>query len=112
MSNAIGRGVSLDVMRALTAALAAGSLIGGYYAARTTKKRELGGAVLAAGAATCTVSWWRIAGPAPAIGSLAIMLGAFGASHPLAKKIGAWPSVLGVSAVTAVTSYALTSPRS
>ena len=99
-------------MRALTAALAAGSLIGGYYVARTTKKRELGGAVLGAGATVCTVSWWRMAGPAPALASLSIMMGAFGASHPLAKKLGAWPSVLGVSAVTAITSYALTAPRS
>lgn len=98
-------------MRALTAAVAAGSLIGGYYVARTTKKRQLGGVVLAAGAAACTVSWWRMAGPAPAIGSLAIMMGAFGASHPLAKKLGAWPSVLTVSAITAASSYALTSPR-
>ena len=98
-------------MRALTSALAAASLVGGYYVARTTKTRELGGAVLATGAATCTVSWWRMAGPAPAIGSLAIMQAAFGASHPLAKKLGAWPSVIGVSAVTAVTSYALSAPR-
>lgn len=98
-------------MRALTAALAAGSLIGGYYVARTTKKRELGGAVLAAGATACTVSWWRMAGPAPALASLGIMMGAFGASHPLAKKLGAWPSVLGVSATAAVASYALTFPR-
>lgn len=98
-------------MRVFTAALAAGSLIGGYYVARTTKKRELGGAVLAAGATVCTVSWWRMAGPAPALTSLGIMLGAFGGSHPLAKKVGAWPSVLGVSAVTAVTSYALTAAR-
>ncbi len=98
-------------MRAFTAALAAGSLIGGYYIARTTKKRELGGAVLATGAAVCTVSWWRMAGPAPALISLAIMTGSFGASHPLAKKVGAWPSVLGVAGVTAIASYALTSPR-
>jgi len=98
-------------MRALTASLAAGSLIGGYYVARTTKKRELGGAVLAAGATACTVSWWRMAGPAPALASLGIMMGGFGASHPLAKKVGAWPSVLGVAATTAVASYALTSPR-
>jgi hypothetical protein len=102
---------NLTHVRALTAALAAGSLVGGYYVARTTKKRELGGVVLASGAAVCTVSWWRIAGPAPAIGSLATMMGAFGASHPLAKKIGAWPSVLGVAAVTAATSYTLSAPR-
>ena len=32
-------------------------------------------------------------------------LGGFGASHPLAKKIGAWPSVLAVGAVSAAASY-------
>jgi hypothetical protein len=97
--------------RVLTAALAAGSLVGGYYVARETKKRELGGVVLGAGAVVCATSWWRMAGPAPAIASTAIYLAAFGASHPLAKKIGAWPSVIGVSAVTAVSTYALTGPR-
>jgi hypothetical protein len=97
--------------RALTSALAAGSLIGGYYVARTTKKRELGGVVLGAGAVVCATSWWRMAGPGPALASTGIYLAAFGASHPLAKKIGAWPSVIGVSAVTAVATYALTAPR-
>jgi hypothetical protein len=32
---------------------------------------------------------------------------AFGASHPLAKKIGAWPSVLTVTAATSAAAYAL-----
>jgi hypothetical protein len=37
--------------------------------------------------------------------------GAFGLSHPLAKKIGAWPSVLAVSAATAAASYAAADRR-
>ena len=31
----------------------------------------------------------------------------FGLSHPLAKKIGAWPSVLTVTAISAGASYVL-----
>ena len=33
-------------------------------------------------------------------------LGGFGASHPLAKKIGAWPAVLSVAAVSAGAAWA------
>jgi hypothetical protein len=36
---------------------------------------------------------------------VATYLGAFGLSHPLAKKIGSWPAVLTVSALTAAVSY-------
>jgi hypothetical protein len=35
----------------------------------------------------------------------------FGASHPLAKKIGAWPSVLTVTALSAGASWALVDRR-
>ena len=38
-------------------------------------------------------------------------VGAFGLSHPLAKKIGSWPSVLAVSALTAAASYAAADRR-
>lgn len=34
-------------------------------------------------------------------------LAAFGVSHPLAKKIGAWPSVLTVSAAASGATYVL-----
>jgi len=37
----------------------------------------------------------------------ATYLGGFGASHPLAKKIGAWPAVLSVAGVSALASWAL-----
>jgi len=83
-----------------TAPVAAGSLIGGYLVARETGVRPLGGAVLAAAGAWCTREWARRAGPGAAAGLLGLYLAGFGASHPLAKKIGAWPSVLAVSALS------------
>jgi hypothetical protein len=42
---------------------------------------------------------------------LATYLAAFGASHPLAKRIGAWPSVLAVAAVSAGASNLLADRR-
>ncbi|MEE3852003.1 hypothetical protein VZC37_16795 [Gordonia sp. LSe1-13] len=82
-------------------------LVGGYAAARYSGRRELGGVVLAVAGAWCTREW-ADRGPAVASGLLATYLGAFGASHPLAKKIGAWPSVFAVTAATAGTTYAVT----
>ncbi|WP_125611278.1 hypothetical protein [Specibacter cremeus] len=86
-----------------TAASTAG-LIGGYQAARLTGIRPLGGAVLAVAGAAAFAGWKRNAGTAAAIGLTATYLGAFGASHPLAKKMGAWPSVLAVTGAVAVAS--------
>jgi hypothetical protein len=90
-----------------TAPVAAAGLIGGFAAARYSGRRELGGAVLAFAGAWCTRSWLRSSGPATAGGLLAIYLGAFGVSHPLAKAIGAWPAVLAVSAASAGATCAL-----
>ncbi len=56
-------------------------LIGGFAVARTTKRREYGGVVLGL-----------------------VYGGSFGASHLLAKKIGAWPAVFTVAAITAAAS--------
>jgi hypothetical protein len=41
----------------------------------------------------------------------AVYFGAFGVSHPLAKKIGPWPSVLTVAAVSAAAAWALSDRR-
>ena len=90
-----------------TAPVVAVGLIGGFAAARYSGRRELGGVVLAAAGAWCGRSWLRSSGP----GVMGVLLGtyaaAFGGSHPLAKKIGAWPSVLTVTAVASGASYAL-----
>jgi hypothetical protein len=95
-----------------TAPIAAGSLVGGYLVARETKIRPLGGAVLAAGGAVCAREWRRRAGTPVAAALLAIHLGAFGASHPLAKRIGAWPSVLAVAGVSGAAALVLSDTRS
>jgi hypothetical protein len=94
-----------------TAPIAAGSLVGGYLAARETGVRALGGIVLAAGGAVCAREWRRTAGTPAAAALLAVYLGGFGASHPLAKKIGAWPSVLAVSAASAAAAFAVADRR-
>jgi hypothetical protein len=94
-----------------TAAVAAGSLIGGYLVARETGVRPLGGAVLLAGGVWCGRSWVRGRGPAVAGTLLAVCFVAFAGSHPLAKKVGAWPAVLSVSAVAAAAAWTLADRR-
>jgi hypothetical protein len=55
--------------------------------------------------------WARRTSPAVTGALVATYVGAFGLSHPLAKKIGAWRSVLAVSAATAAASYAVADRR-
>jgi hypothetical protein len=90
-----------------TAPIVAGSLVGGYLVARQTKVRPLGGAVLLAGGVAAGRSWMATSGPATTAVLTGIYLGGFGASHPLAKKIGAWPSVLTVAAVSGASAWLL-----
>lgn len=86
-------------------------LIGGYATARYSGTRPLGGAVLAA-AGVAAGSQWVKRGPAVTAVLSVAYLGAFGASHPLAKKIGAWPSVLAVTALATGLTAAATSSTS
>ena len=90
-----------------TAAVAAGSLIGGYVVARETGVRPLGGVVLLAGGAWCTRSWLRSRGPGVWGTLLVVCVAAFAGSHPLAKRVGAWPAVLAVSAAAGAAAWAL-----
>ena len=86
-----------------TAAVVATGLIGGWLTARETGIRAfLGAAGLYAGR-----SWLANGGPLVTAGLSALYIGAFGASHPLAKKIGAWPSVLTVTALTSGAAHLL-----
>ena len=94
-----------------TAPIVAGSLVGGYLVARETKIRPLGGAVLAAGGALAAREWLRTSGPAGTAALLAVYLGAFGASHPLAKQIGAWPAVLSAAGVSAGAAWVVSDRR-
>jgi hypothetical protein len=88
-----------------TAPIVAASLVGGYLVARETKIRPLGGAVLAAGGVVAGRQWARTTGPVGTAALAGVYLASFGASHPLAKKIGPWPAVVSAAAVSAVAAW-------
>lgn len=94
-----------------TAPVVAASLVGGYLVARETKIRPLGGVVLAAGGALAGREWARRVGPVGTAAQSAVYLGSFGASHPLAKKIGAWPAVLSAAGVSAAAAWVVSDRR-
>ncbi|WP_069886939.1 hypothetical protein [Streptomyces luteocolor] len=91
--------------------VAASGLIGGYATARFTKKRPLGGAVLAVAGAAAGQQWRKVAGGRTAAALGAAYVGGFAGAHPLAKKVGAWPAVLGVAGAVAAASYVLVDRR-
>jgi hypothetical protein len=84
-----------------TSLLAAAGLIAGYAVAIGTGSRPLGGVVLAAFGVSCIYFWLRRDGVATAARLTIVGVVAFALSHLLGRVIGAWPSVLLVSAVTA-----------
>ena len=94
-----------------TAPIAAGGLLGGYVVARFSGRRPLGGVVLGVGGAVCTRAWIAKVGTGPALGLLGVYLVGFGASHPLAKKIGAWPSVFTVAGVAGGAAWVVSDRR-
>ncbi|GAA1412371.1 hypothetical protein AUR04nite_10600 [Glutamicibacter uratoxydans] len=93
--------------RLSSTAVAATGLIGGFATGQATKKRPLAGVVLAAAGAGAFMLWKKDAGTGKAIALTSAYLGGFGASHPFAKKIGAWPAVNTVTAGVAVLSLIL-----
>ena len=94
-----------------TAPVVATGLVGGYAIARFSGRRELGGIFLAACGLWSAREWNRIGGPPLAVGLGLTYAGAFGASHPLAKRIGAWPSVGVVTAIASGAAAALADRR-
>lgn len=94
-----------------TAPVTALGLVGGYLVARETGIRPLGGVVLGGAGLLAGRSWLARTDPATTAALSAIYLGGFGASHPLAKKVGAWPAVLGVAALSAAASHLLSDRR-
>lgn len=94
-----------------TAPVVATGLVGGYLVARETGVRPLGGVVLGAAGLLAGRRWLRTTGPATTAVLSGVYLGGFGASHPLAKKIGAWPAVLSVAATAATASWLLADRR-
>lgn len=88
-----------------TATVIAAGLLGGWLTARESGIRPLGTIPLVASGALAARSWNKKKGPAVATALLATYVGAFGLSHPLAKKIGAWPAVLTVTGAAAAAAY-------
>ncbi len=91
----------------LTAPLVVAGMLGGYVTGRVTKKRPLAGVVLGTAGVAAGKRWHRNTGPGTTALLSAIYIGAFGASHPLAKKIGAWPAVLVSTAAAAGAAWVL-----
>ncbi|GHA10354.1 hypothetical protein GCM10010329_36330 [Streptomyces spiroverticillatus] len=88
--------------------VAATGLVGGYGVARWTKKRPLGGVALAAAGAVAARQWQQEAGGKVAAGLTGLYVAGFAGSHPLAKKVGAWPAVFAVAGGVAAASWAAT----
>jgi hypothetical protein len=94
-----------------TAPIAAGSLVGGYLVARYSGIRPLGGLVLAAGGVVCAREWAEETDAPTTAALLAIYLAGFGLSHPLARKLGPWPSVLAAAGASGGAAWALADRR-
>ncbi|MGB0112187.1 MAG: hypothetical protein WBP59_03110 [Ilumatobacteraceae bacterium] len=94
-----------------TAPIVAAGLLGGYLVARETGIRPLGGAVLAVAGIAANRQWLRTSGPVGAAALTAVYMGGFGASHPAAKKVGAWPAVIGAAALSAGASWLVSDRR-
>jgi len=94
-----------------TAAVTALGLVGGWLSARESGIRPLGGVLLGAAGAFAGRTWLRRDGAATTALLSALYVGGFGASHPLAKRIGAWPSVLAVTAAASGAAWALSDRR-
>ena len=92
------------MVRIPTAAVAAIGLVGGYAVARWTKQRPVGGVAVAAAGAVAARGWQQKTGNATAAVLSGMYVAAFAGSHPLVKKIGAWPSVFAVAGGVAAAS--------
>lgn len=94
-----------------TVPVVAFGLLGGYVVARETGIRPLGGVLLGAAGVLAGRTWLAERGPVVTTALATLYVLGFGASHPLARKIGAWPSVLVVTAASAGASWALVDRR-
>lgn len=96
-----------DATSVETAPLVALGLLGGFAVARESGIRSLGGLVLGAAGAYAGRTWWARGGATDTAILSTLYVAGFGLSHPLAKKIGAWPAVFAVTAASAGASYVL-----
>ncbi|MEO6510891.1 MAG: hypothetical protein ABIO16_07885 [Nocardioides sp.] len=100
-----------DPTRVPTAALLTDGLLGGFTLAQQTGVRPLGGAAMLAANATAVRQWYAVGGVPLAAGLSAAYWAAMGVSHPLAKKVGTWPSVVGVTTAAAGAAWVLADRR-
>ena len=100
-----------DLSRVPTAPLLAGGLVGGFALAQRTGVRPLGGAAMLAANVVAARQWYAVGGAPLAAGLTAAYWTAMGVSHPLAKKVGTWPSVLGVTAAAPAAAWLLADRR-
>lgn len=94
-----------------TAAVTAVGLLGGWLSARETGIRPIGGVVLAAAGIWAGRSWAKKTDTATTVALSALYIGGFGASHPLAKKVGSWPAVLAVTTLASWAAYVLSDSK-
>ena len=100
-----------DLTRTPTAPLLAAGLVGGFTLAQRTGVRPLGGAMMLVANAASVRQWHAVGGVPLAAGLSAAYWAAMGVSHPLAKKVGTWPSVLGVTATVGTAAWLLADRR-
>ena len=101
-----------DLTRIPTAPLLATGLVGGFALAQQTGVRPLGGVAMLGANVLAARQWYAVGGAPLAAGLTAAYWTAMGVSHPLAKKVGTWPSVLGVTAAASGAAWLLADRRS
>jgi hypothetical protein len=94
-----------------TGPIAAGGLLAGFGVAVATGSRPLGGVVLAVCGLACIAVWLRRDGTRVTVQLTVAGLAAFAFSHLLGLVIGAWPSVIVVSATIAALCWRLSDAR-
>lgn len=95
----------------LTPVLTSTGLIGGFAVAQRTGHRHWGGIVAATAGLTAMEICRRRRGLGRAVSLGSVYAAALAGSHPLAKKMGAWPAVLSMTAGTAITGQLLARPQ-
>lgn len=90
-----------------TALLLALGLVLGFGVAEATGLRWLGGLVLVGANVLAVPSWLAVGGTRLAGGLTVVFWAGMVLSHPLARLVGTWPSVLTVAAVAAGAAWSL-----
>ncbi|MFD9167399.1 hypothetical protein ACFVZ8_36280, partial [Streptomyces sp. NPDC059558] len=86
--------------------------VGGEAAGAGRAGRPLGGVILAAAGTLAGREWHRRTSPTTTALLGTAYVAAFAGSHPLAKRIGAWPAVFTAAAAMAAATYAAADRRS